>query len=256
LTDRGLAKTSLCLSRSTYKFPADNPTIQCIHDLRVYLYKIWSTSFCFQILGFELGWTGLAATSIEDTEIGVKENGTKSLKHRSPHTLRDIGFGARVCKRLTEAHDSGPLTWESAVGRVTISRQKLQSRQGDSKMTTKTILVVDDDKSILRTFTRILQKNGYEIDAVETGKEAIEKADTRHYDLALVDMRLPDMDGTDLLAKMKKPLQGTIKILITGFPSVESGVKALDEGADAYLVKPVKPEELLMLLEEKLKNKE
>jgi DNA-binding response OmpR family regulator len=121
--------------------------------------------------------------------------------------------------------------------------------------TTKTILVVDDDKSILRTFTRILQKNGYEIDSAETGKEAIEKADTKHFDLALVDIRLPDMDGTDLLTKMKKPLQHTIKIMITGFPSLESGVKALDEGADAYLVKPVKPEELLMLIEEKLKNK-
>jgi len=119
----------------------------------------------------------------------------------------------------------------------------------------KTILVVDDDKSILRTFTRILQKNSYEIDVAETGKEAIEKADTRHYDLALVDMRLPDMDGTEVLAKMKKQLQSTVKIMITGFPSLESGVKALDEGADAYLVKPVKPEELLLLIEEKLRNK-
>ena len=118
----------------------------------------------------------------------------------------------------------------------------------------KTILVVDDDKSILRTFTRILQKSGYEIDVAETGKEAIEKADTRHYDLALVDIRLPDMDGTELLAKLKKPLQHTVKIMITGFPSLETGVKALDEGADAYLVKPVKPQELLLLLEEKLKG--
>lgn len=119
----------------------------------------------------------------------------------------------------------------------------------------KTILVVDDDKSILRTFTRILQKNGYEIDSAETGKEAIEKANRKHYDLALVDVRLPDMDGTDLLAKIKNPLQNTIKIMITGFPSLESGVKALDEGADAYLVKPVKPEELLMLIEEKMRIK-
>jgi DNA-binding response OmpR family regulator len=122
--------------------------------------------------------------------------------------------------------------------------------------TTKTILVVDDDKSILRTFTRMLQKNGYEIDSAETGKEAIEKANCRQYDLALVDIRLPDMDGTDLLAQIKNQLQNTIKIMITGFPSIESGAKALDEGADAYLVKPVKPEELLMLIEEKLKGKE
>ena len=120
----------------------------------------------------------------------------------------------------------------------------------------KTILVVDDDKSILRTFTRILQKSGYKIDVAETGKEAIEKAENNHFDLALVDIRLPDMDGTDLLAKLKKPLQHTVKIMITGFPSLETGVKALDEGADAYLVKPVKPQELLMLLDEKLKNRE
>jgi DNA-binding response OmpR family regulator len=120
----------------------------------------------------------------------------------------------------------------------------------------KSILVVDDDKSILRTFTRILQKSGYEIDVAETGREAMDKAENQHYDLALVDIRLPDMDGTDLLAKLKKQLQHTVKIMITGFPSLETGVKALDEGADAYLVKPVKPQELLLLLEEKLKNRE
>jgi len=122
--------------------------------------------------------------------------------------------------------------------------------------TSRTILVVDDDKSILRTFTRILQKQDYKVDTAETGKEAIEKADNKHYDLALVDIRLPDTDGTELLARLKRQLQNTIKIMITGFPSIESGVKALDEGADAYLVKPVKPEDLLMLIKEKLKNKE
>ena len=119
----------------------------------------------------------------------------------------------------------------------------------------RTILVVDDDKSILRTFTRILQKNGYRIDTAETGQEAMEKAENNHYDLALVDIRLPDIDGTELLAKIKMQLQNTIKIMITGFPSLESGVKALDEGADAYLVKPVKPEDLLMLIKEKLKSR-
>ena len=120
-------------------------------------------------------------------------------------------------------------------------------------MSKKLILVIDDDKSILRTFTRILQKTGCDIDVAETGREAMEKAEKRHYDLALVDVRLPDMDGTDLLAKMKDTMRDTIKIVITGFPSMEVGVKALDEGADAYLVKPVKPEDLLMLIEEKLK---
>lgn len=118
------------------------------------------------------------------------------------------------------------------------------------------ILVIDDDKSILRTFTRILQKSGYEIDVAETGKEAIEKSKNAHYDLALIDIRLPDMDGTDLLVKIQQTMRDAIKIMITGFPSLETGVKALDEGADAYLVKPVKPEELLALIDEKLKSKQ
>ena len=117
------------------------------------------------------------------------------------------------------------------------------------------ILVIDDDKSILRTFTRILQKNGYDTDVAETGKEAIEKTKRQHYDLALIDIRLPDMDGTDVLIKMHNTMQDAVKIMITGFPSLETGVKALDEGADAYLVKPVKPDELIELIEEKLKKK-
>jgi DNA-binding response OmpR family regulator len=120
----------------------------------------------------------------------------------------------------------------------------------------RNILVIDDDKSILRTFTRILKKSGYEIDVAETGKEALEKSKKKCYDLALIDIRLPDMDGTDLLVKMKPSMKDTIKIMITGFPSLETGVKALDEGADAYLVKPVKPEELIALIEEKFKAKE
>ena len=118
--------------------------------------------------------------------------------------------------------------------------------------TKKNILVIDDDKSILRTLTRILQKAGYEVDTAETGKEATEKMEKRHYSLALVDVRLPDIDGTDLLVSMKDSLRDTVKIVITGFPSMEMGVKALDGGADAYLVKPVKPDDLLTLIEEKL----
>jgi DNA-binding response OmpR family regulator len=117
----------------------------------------------------------------------------------------------------------------------------------------KTILVIDDDKSILRTLTRILQKAGYEVDTAETGKEAMDKAEKRRYDLALVDVRLPDVDGTELLVSMKDTLRDTVKIMITGFPSLDTGVKALDGGADAYLVKPVKPDDLLTLIEEKLK---
>jgi DNA-binding NtrC family response regulator len=118
----------------------------------------------------------------------------------------------------------------------------------------KTVLIVDDDKSILRTFSHILQKQDYIVETAENGKQALERAKNRHYDLLLLDIRLPDMDGTDLLVKAKEEFQHTVKIVITGFPSMETGVKALSEGADAYLGKPVKPKELLKTIDEQFND--
>jgi len=117
------------------------------------------------------------------------------------------------------------------------------------------ILVIDDDKSVLRTFTLILKKDDYDVDIAETGKEALEKAGARAYDAALIDVRLPDMDGTNLLPRLQKILPEAVKIIITGFPSLETGIKSLDVGADAYLVKPVRPEDLLVLIKEKIKSR-
>jgi len=119
----------------------------------------------------------------------------------------------------------------------------------------KKILVIDDDKSVLRTFTLILKKDNYEVDIAETGKEALEKAEVGKYDATLIDVRLPDMDGTNLLPKLQKSLPDAVKIIITGFPTLETGIKSLDVGADAYLVKPIRPEDLLILIKEKIKNK-
>ena len=116
------------------------------------------------------------------------------------------------------------------------------------------IIIIDDDKSILRVFTRIFQKQDYVTEAVETGEEAIEKLHNNSFDLALIDVKLPDMDGLELLRRINATNPNMIKIMITGFPSVENGINALDSGAAAYLVKPVKPEELLKIMDEKLKK--
>ncbi len=122
-------------------------------------------------------------------------------------------------------------------------------------VTMKKILVVDDDKSVLRTFTLILKKDGFDVDTAENGKEALEKANVEKYHAVLIDFRLPDMDGTDLLPKFQKIMPNAVKIIITGFPSLETGVKSLDFGADAYLVKPVKPPDLLALIRDKIAQK-
>jgi len=118
----------------------------------------------------------------------------------------------------------------------------------------KNILVVDDDKSILRILTRILQKQGYNTRTAETGREAEEEINNQSYDLALIDVKLPDTDGVDLLQKMQATRPNMIKIILTGFASMDNGIKALNAGADAYLVKPVEPTELLKILKEKFEE--
>ena len=119
----------------------------------------------------------------------------------------------------------------------------------------KNILLVDDDKSILRILTRILQKQGYTVHTAETGREAEDMISNQSYDLALIDVKLPDTDGVDLLPKMQVARPNMIKIILTGFASMDNGIKALNAGADAYLVKPVEPTELLKILKEKFEER-
>ena len=118
------------------------------------------------------------------------------------------------------------------------------------------ILVVDDDPTILQTLKAILQSEGYSVDTAETGEEAIEKSRAYQYNLALLDIRLPDMEGTRLLTKMcfRSPRMRTI--MITGYPSLESAIESLNSGADGYMVKPLDPENLLKIIEDKLNEQE
>lgn len=112
------------------------------------------------------------------------------------------------------------------------------------------VLLIDDDKAILRSIGLVLERNGFSVDKAETGKEALEKLKGGSYDVLLVDLKLPDMEGTDLLSKINLP--NAVKIMFTGFPSLVSGMQAMDRGVDAYLHKPVKPEELVMVVKSKL----
>ncbi len=115
----------------------------------------------------------------------------------------------------------------------------------------KRILVVDDDTSILRGFRALLEKAGYIVETAETGKEALMHLKNAKFDLCLVDVRLPDMDGTELLLEMKENPE-TVKIVVTGFSSEQVGIKAADYGADDFLVKPVRAEELLAVVRQRL----
>ena len=116
----------------------------------------------------------------------------------------------------------------------------------------KRVLVVDDDDAILKSVATILQLKGYDVDTAETGRQAIEKSQSQFFNLALLDIKLPDMEGTALLVKMHQTTPRMMKIMLTGYPSLENAVAALNLGADAYLLKPVNPKDLLKVVEEKI----
>jgi DNA-binding NtrC family response regulator len=122
-------------------------------------------------------------------------------------------------------------------------------------MKKKSILIVEDDRAILESFKRTFHSKGYSVEATETGQDAIKKSKTRSFDLALLDIKLPDMEGTKLLTKLHEAVPKMVKIMITGYPTLENA-EALNLGADAYIIKPIKPEKLLEIIKEKLRERE
>lgn len=118
------------------------------------------------------------------------------------------------------------------------------------------ILVVDDDESIRKILATILEEKGYVVDTAENGKEAVEKSNTKFYNLALIDIRLPDMEGTKLLTAMKETTPKMVKIIVTGYPSLQNAIEAVNKGADSYIVKPFNVENVLHKIKKHLKKQQ
>jgi|RhiMethySRZTD1v2_1073278.scaffolds.fasta_scaffold00124_70 two-component system, NtrC family, response regulator AtoC len=105
-------------------------------------------------------------------------------------------------------------------------------------MTMDNILVVDDERNIRTLCARVLAGDQIEVQGVGTGKEGLQMADEVSPDLVLLDLRLPDMDGIDVLRALKARHAETAVIIITGFGQIQSAVEAMKAGATDYLEKP------------------
>ena len=114
------------------------------------------------------------------------------------------------------------------------------------------IIIVDDDENIRKTMKAILEDEGYIVDLATNGKEAIEMTQEKTFNIALLDIRLPDMEGVELLKLIKDNVPRTRKIMVTGYPSMQNAIIALNKNADAYLIKPVNVEKLLDTVREQL----
>jgi DNA-binding NtrC family response regulator len=107
------------------------------------------------------------------------------------------------------------------------------------------ILVVDDDEGIRNMLSTVLSDEGFSVEVVENGKEAIKVCQKLAFDIALIDVELPDMKGTELLNKLKGMQPKMVRIIITGHPTLETAMKAVNARADGYVLKPFEVTELL-----------
>ena len=117
------------------------------------------------------------------------------------------------------------------------------------------ILVVDDDQEIRKTLASILEDENYLVETVENGKKAIHMCEKTPFDVALIDIQLPDMTGTELLHILKEMQPKMVRIIITGHPSVENAAKSVNEKADAYIMKPFVIPELLGMIKKLIEEK-
>ncbi len=114
------------------------------------------------------------------------------------------------------------------------------------------ILIVDDDESICKSLALILGKKGYNVETAATGREALDKAQECAFNIALLDIRLPDMEGVDLLSPLKKLHPDMVIFIITGYASVKTAMRALNNGASGYLTKPIDVDDLLTKIKDNI----
>ncbi len=111
------------------------------------------------------------------------------------------------------------------------------------------IMIVDDEEIIRESFLHWFEKFGHSVEAAASALEALEKLEKFPFEVLFVDIKMPGMNGIELLGKVKEEYPETIVVIITAYGSIETAVKAMKMGATDYLLKPFKPEQLSLVLE-------
>ena len=108
----------------------------------------------------------------------------------------------------------------------------------------KSLLVVDDDLPFRERLSRSMEKKGFEVDSADSFASAVEIIDQQNYDYAIVDMRLTDGSGLELIKKMQIKSPGTKSLLLTGYGNIATAVAAIKSGAIDYLPKPAEVDQI------------
>lgn len=117
------------------------------------------------------------------------------------------------------------------------------------------VLVVDDEEIVCESVKRILEEEGYEVEVALSGFEAFDKIAVNPYDIVITDLKMPGMDGMEVLRRLRREYPNTIVIMITGFSTVETAVEAMKLGAFDYIPKPFTPDEVSVVVKKAVEQK-
>jgi len=106
------------------------------------------------------------------------------------------------------------------------------------------VLVVDDEKVVCNSCKKILAQKGYNVDIALSAQEALKKVKDNGFNVVIADWKMPEIDGIEIAKRIKKENPDTVVIMITGYPSIETSIKALRSGISDYVPKPFTPDEL------------
>jgi DNA-binding NtrC family response regulator len=118
------------------------------------------------------------------------------------------------------------------------------------------ILVIDDELTVCRSCQKILNEDGYTVSIALSGYEGLERSRKKDFDLAIVDLKMPDIDGMEVVEAIKREQPGTEVIIITGYSTIASAVQGIKLGATDYLPKPFTPDEMIMAVKKALRQQE
>ena len=187
----------------------------------------------------------------ECVHIQIRDTGKGIAEEHLPHIFepffstkdeKGTGLGLWVSQGIVQAH-GGSIKLRSRQGAAprSASRCRLEGRRS---MSSGRLLVVDDEPSVAITMGAILEMDGYDVTISTSGADALAKLHGSVYDLVLTDLRLDDTDGLTIISEVCRLQPDTVSIILTGYASLESAIKALREGAYDYLIKPCDVDEL------------
>ncbi len=122
-------------------------------------------------------------------------------------------------------------------------------------MQTTRIMIVDDEMIVRESLCEWVRKIGYTADTAASGAEALEKLEEQPFDILFVDMKMPGMDGLELLGRIREDYPDASVVIITAYGSIDTAVRAMKAGASDYMLKPFKPEALSLVMEKVLQQK-